>query len=400
MQRPTYSVPFGRLLAAAVVILFCTAGVAEAREQEEHAAEETPLIRHVVIEAATDQTPRSDTASVAELSHGRLMVVYHKYERGKHSGHDHGICRIWSKVSNDGGRSWQHPRMLVDVAEGDMNVQAPALLRLKSGPILLICLRAHQSGGSSTMCLFSSEDEGRSFSPLEPVWTRSKGQLLQGGASSLVELKSGRLLLPLHGGSGNQWRQKNSAWCFTSDDRGQNWQRSTTIDLPKRGAMEASVAELADGSLLMSLRTQLGGPYLSRSSDGGKTWSEPIFSGLVGGESCTCLRRIPGTNDIVLFWNNSQYNDGHHHFGERTPLAAALSSDDGKSWQIIGNIADDPQAEYTNLDCLFTSQGDAVLTYMHAKPAWNRNRIHLKAALIPRSWFSKEAGVKNVHRRQ
>jgi len=176
MQRPTYSVPFGRLLAAAVVILFCTAGAAEAREQEEHAAEETPLIRHVVIEAATDQTPRSDTASVAELSHGRLMVVYHKYERGKHSGHDHGICRIWSKVSNDGGRSWQHPRMLVDVAEGDMNVQAPALLRLKSGPILLICLRAHQGGGSSTMCLFSSEDEGRSFSPLEPVWTRSPSQ--------------------------------------------------------------------------------------------------------------------------------------------------------------------------------------------------------------------------------
>jgi len=192
-----------------------------------------------------------------------------------------------------------------------------------------------------------------------------------------------------------------TVWCQLSDDQGKTWRRSNgSIELPKRGAMEASVAELADGSLLMSLRTQLGGPYLSRSSDGGKTWSEPIFSGLVGGESCTCLRRIPGTNGIVLFWNNSQYNDGHHHFGERTPLAAALSSDDGKSWQIIGNIADDPQAEYTNLDCLFTSQGDAVLTYMHAKPAWNRNRIHLKAALIPRSWFSKEAGVKNVHRRQ
>jgi len=58
-----------------------------------------PLIRLVVIEPATDETPRSDTASVAELAHRRLMVVYHKYDAGKHAGHDHGLRRIWSKVS-------------------------------------------------------------------------------------------------------------------------------------------------------------------------------------------------------------------------------------------------------------------------------------------------------------
>ncbi|MDP6524687.1 MAG: sialidase family protein [Kiritimatiellia bacterium] len=348
------------------------------------------VIRHVTIEAASDQAPRSDTASVAELSDGRLMVVYHKYEKGRHAGHDHGTCRIWSKVSSDGGRNWQRPRMLVDVYKGDMNVQAPALLRSKSGLLWLACLRAHKSGGSSTMCLFSSNDEGETFSPRAPLWERSKGQLLQGGASSLMELKSGRLLLPLHGGSGNQWKQKNSAWCLRSDDMGDSWQKSNAVDLPKRGAMEASVAELDDGELIMSLRTQLGGPYLSRSTDGGITWSEATFSGLEGGESCTCLRRIPGTNEIVLFWNNSKFNKKHHHLGERTPLTAAISSDKGHSWQIIGTIADDPKAEYANLDCLFTSKGDAVVTYMYAKPAWNRKQIHLKAALIPKTWFNKK----------
>jgi sialidase-1 len=347
------------------------------------------VIRHVVIEAATAETPRSDTASVAELSDGRLMVVYHKYERGKHGGRDHGLCRIWSKVSSDGGGSWRQPRMLVDVAKGDMNVQAPALLRTRAGELLLICLRAHGSGGSSTMCVFSSGDEGGSFTSLDPVWKRSKGQLLQGGASSLVELESGRLLLPFHGGGGNQWKQRNSAWCFLSDDKGKTWQRSTAVDLPKRGAMEASVAELADGTLLMSLRTQLGGPYLSRSADGGKTWSAADSIGLEGGESCTCLRRIPGTKDVVLFWNSSRYSKRHHHFGERTPLTAAMSSDGGRSWRVIGNIASDPKAEYANLDCFFTSKGDAILTYMYARPAWNRRQIHLKAALIPRAWFSE-----------
>lgn len=378
------------ILQAAAAALFCLSFRAEAAAgNPQHPPEKSTEIRHVVIEPATPDVPRSDTASIAELSAGRLMVVYHKYEKGKHSGHDQGICRIWSKESDDGGVSWGRPRMLVDMAEGDMNVQAPALLRLKSGRLLLLCLRAHKGGDSSTMCLFSSDDEGKVFTPMKPVWKRTRGQLLQGGASSLIQLKSGRLVLPFHGGSGNQWRQKNSAWCFISDDRGETWRRSNAIELPLRGAMEGSVAELADGSLLMSLRTQLDGPYLSRSADGGATWRRAVPSGLKGGESGTCLRRIPGTGTVVLFWNNSTYQKGHHHFGERTPLTAAVSRDNGATWRIIGDIADDPKAEYTNLDCFFPSKGPAILTYMFAKPAWNRTEIHLRAALIPMKWFEE-----------
>ena len=378
----------GRISLALSLAVLIAALVATQSPARARGAPEKTLIRHVVIEAATDTTPRSDTASVAELSDGRLMVVYHKYQQGKHGGRDYGLCNIWSKVSSDAGVTWCKPRMLVDVATGDMNVQAPALLRLKSGKVLLICLRAHKGGASSTMCAFSSKDDGKTFSALDPVWKRSKGQLLQGGASSLLELKSGRLVLPFHGGGGNQWRQINSAWCFLSDDSGKTWRRSTPVKLPKRGAMEASVAQLADGKLLMSLRTQLGGPYLARSADEGKTWSKAVFSGLEGGESCSCLRRIPGTKDIVLFWNNSRYNPKHHHYGQRTPLTAAFSSDNGKSWHTIRNIADEPAAEYSNLDCFFTSKGDAILTYMYAKKTWSRKQIHLKAALIDRKWFT------------
>ena len=93
---------------------------------------------------------------------------------------------------------------------------------------------------------------------------------------------------------------------------------------------------------------------------------------------------------IEMVGHLGKYNEKHHHFGERTPLTAAISSDNGKSWRIIGNIAADPKAEYTNLDCLFTSKGNAVLTYMYAKPAWNRKQISLKAALIQKEWFGKK----------
>ena len=155
------------------------------------------------------------------------------------------------------------------------------------------------------MCVFGSKDEGKTFKEFPPIWKRSKGQLLQGGTSCIMELSDGRLLLPFHGGTGNQWSQKNFAGCYYSDDKGKTWKRSSEINLPKRGAMEASVVELNDKSLMMTLRTQLGGPHIARSKDRGKTWSKAVFSGLEGGESGTCLRRLPGSDRVVLFWNNS-----------------------------------------------------------------------------------------------
>ena len=136
------------------------------------------------------------------------------------------------------------------------------------------------------------------------------------------------------------------------------------------------------------LRTQLGGPFLARSRDEGETWSEPAPSGLEGPESCTCLRRIPGTNDLVLFWNHSKYiAEGHHHYGERTPLTAAVSRDGGQTWRVIGNLRDGPNDEYTNIDCTFTSDGKAIVTYLFNRPAWSRSAISLHATIVERSWF-------------
>ena len=70
------------------------------------------MIQHVVIEPATQETPRSDTASMAQVADDQIMVVYHKYESGERSGHDHGICRIWSKLSADYGRRGNIPACL------------------------------------------------------------------------------------------------------------------------------------------------------------------------------------------------------------------------------------------------------------------------------------------------
>jgi sialidase-1 len=348
------------------------------------------VIKYSTVAEAGPDNPRNDTASVLELKNGALMVVWHKFAASELSGSDFGISRIYAKYSYDQGITWRDERLLVDVVPGDLNVQAPALCHLPTGEILLICLRAH-ARNSTTMLVFRSANEGEDFVEISRVWERSQGQWLQGGASHLVLLSSGRLVLPFHGGTGEQGSQHNQARCAISDDNGLTWRLSKGIvDLPMRGAMEASVAELADGRLAMSLRTQLGSVFLSYSDDGGDTWSMAQTTGLKAPESCTCLRRLPGSDDLVLFWNDSLYNPGHHHFGDRTPLSAARSSDGGKTWRRLGDIASGA-AEFTNLGCTFLHNGNAVVTYMQTAYSggakFRRDKIDLMAALVPRQWF-------------
>ena len=120
------------------------------------AAESSRRVRNVVIAKAGPENPRNDTASILERRDGSLMVVWHKYSASEIAGSDFGVCRIFTKTSRDGGLTWGEERMLVDVAPGDLNVQAPALCRLRSGDVLLNCLRAHAKDSSSMLILRST----------------------------------------------------------------------------------------------------------------------------------------------------------------------------------------------------------------------------------------------------
>src|SRR5579859_4651545 len=111
-------------------------GLAGVSQISARAAETSALIRTVEIAKAGPDNPRNDTASVIEQRGGSLMVVWHKYSASEIAGSDFGVCRIFSKISRDGGLTWGQERLLVDVEKGDLNVQAPALCRLRSGDVL------------------------------------------------------------------------------------------------------------------------------------------------------------------------------------------------------------------------------------------------------------------------
>ncbi|HIG52870.1 MAG TPA: DUF3024 domain-containing protein [Candidatus Latescibacteria bacterium] len=363
-----------------------------------------PAIQHIVVRAADSVRVRSDTASVVERADGTLLVAYHSYSHGPEGGGDFGAAKIYLAESADSGRHWTNERMVADIIPGDLNVMSPFLCQVED-EILLGYVRNH-SAGDTSMHLHRSRDGGTSFGDSAPIWEHAGAYRIQGGASSLVRLNSGRLILPIQS-CDEVWvaDENQSIGTYFSDDGGHTWTPSANnIGLPMRGAMEPSIAQRADGSLLMSMRTQLGAVFFAESDDGGEHWSRAQTSGLRSPESCTCLRRLPDSEDLVLFWNDAEYLYGHHHFGIRSPLSAAISSDGGRSWCKIGDI-DAGDCMLTNLSCTFLSSGAAIITYLttpdpeiengvyRGTPSTKAERdaqfvMELKAALIPQAWFT------------
>jgi Neuraminidase (sialidase) len=156
----------------------------------------------------------------------------------------------------------------------------------------------------------------------------------------VVQLKSGRLLAPFSHIPDIK-RSKEFTWegiCHYSDDNGATWREGKgRVRIPdtkldefglRTGVQEPGLIELKDGSVMMIIRNQHQRIYKSYTKDGGDTWSEPEpIEQLIAPVSPATIMRVPTTGDLAIVWNYSPRM--------RTPLAIAISRDEGKTW---GNI--------------------------------------------------------------
>src|SRR5690606_27813090 len=115
------------------------------------------------------------------------------------------------------------------------------------------------------------------------------------------------------------------------------WQRSAEAAQPEPingravTCQEPGVVSLADGRLMIFSRTSGGSQFLAYSQDEGNTWSQLMPSNIVSPLSPATIERIPGTEDLLLVWNNHD-NISPALKGRRTPLTIAISSDSGQTW--------------------------------------------------------------------
>ncbi len=138
-----------------------------------------------------------------------------------------------------------------------------------------------------------------------------------------------------------------------SDDGGETWKESPLGEAPyhekkwphkgyrwQQNNRECSMEELSDGSLLIHSRTATDYHYLSRSFDGGETWTDFEPSVFHSTGTMPVLKKL-SDGRLMFFWCNTKLlpelatADGNweDYFTNRDANHCAISSDDGKSWQ-------------------------------------------------------------------
>jgi sialidase-1 len=134
---------------------------------------------------------------------------------------------------------------------------------------------------------------------------------------------------------------------------------------------------------MMIMRTQMGYIAASHSTDGGDTWGEPFPLDVKAPEAPATLRRIPATGDLLLIWNHT-YTEGAGHGGQRTPLTAAVSSDEGKTWRHVRNLETRTDRTYSYTSLTFVGSR-AVLSYYEGGATSGRTSARFRS--VPVRWF-------------
>ncbi|MGH9397246.1 MAG: sialidase family protein [Terriglobia bacterium] len=315
------------------------------------------------------------------LRNGFLLLAWTEFYT--HNGSDWGPARIATMISDDSGRSWKEKRVLqADI--GKMNVMDVNLLRLRSGKVLLIFARKNSEADCVPMVRVSTDD-GRTFTPPKRIPVVPYPSYTALNNDRAIQLRSGRILLPLYYVKDIRVNQHILSRVYYSDDEGRTWQASRTIIDVERssvGADEPGVVELPDNRVMLWVRTSTGHPYQSYSIDGGETWTTPEPMSVESPDSPQSIKRIPATGDLLMVWNNSPT--------QRLPLATAISKDGGHTWQHVKNLDDNPTHSYAYTSITFVHQR-AYFTY-YAGPLAGRHREHatflsLKLKSVPVSWL-------------
>lgn len=331
----------------------------------------------IVLQIGEDgNPPRNSEGSFIQLKDGRILFAYSKFEGG--SG-DHASGVIAGRYSKDGGNTWTGKDEVIISNEGGMNVMSVSFLRLIDGSIALFYARKNSLDDCIPYMRFST-DEAKTWSDPVPVITDKKGYFVLNN-DRVIQLSGGRLLAPvsLHKTAGVDFSMRGSIFCYYSDDNGKTWHSG--MEMPNKNRVvvqEPGVVLLENGKILMWLRTDRGVQYLSKSEDQGLTWEEVYPSDIASPRAPASLKRIPETGDLMLIWNN---NKGlvKETAAYRTPLTAAISKDEGKSWTHLKVLEDDPDGFFCYTAISFIGS-EVLLAYMAAE----REKLKEKIPLVLR----------------
>ncbi|MGC1276124.1 MAG: sialidase family protein [Planctomycetaceae bacterium] len=318
--------------------------MAVAAPPEPYVVKDVPGVEKNRLLPPSPGNPRNSEGDFIELKDGRVLFVYTHFTGG---GSDHATASLVARSSSDGGKTWTAEDVPILENEADMNIMSVSLLRLKNGEIALFYL-AKNSLQDCRPRLRISRDEAKTWSDAVECIAEPGYYVMNNDRA--VQLESGRLLLPvaLHSNDPktNSFKQAAEILCHFSDDGGKTWQAGKAAAHGESIVLqEPGVVTLKDGRLLNFCRTPHGSQYVSTSSDDGVSWSTFEPSNILSPQSPATIERIPSTGDLLLAWNNHE-DIAEELRGKRTPFNVAISRDDGRTWENVKTLEDDPNGWY------------------------------------------------------
>ena len=256
---------------------------------------------------------------ITRLNTGDLGMVYFKEERFPHTA-NYNTRGFYYAVSSDDGRTWSQ----------GIPMDIPREFDLAKG-------NAHVLWGN-----FTQLSTGRLIEPAYWCFGGRNPEVAPATECPVTATIGGRVVKRVADG---HTYEAGAAGCYAyySDDMGETWSRSTgsvmVWPLPNENnqggfgaATEPVIIELKDGRLMMFVRTTVGRIFQSYSEDGGDHWSLAQPTELASGEVPCWLSRLKTTGDLLVIWNQASAQEIEKGYS-RGRLSAAISRDEGKSWE-------------------------------------------------------------------
>lgn len=338
-------------LAFLLCILFIMAGILPANGffVDQSGRERLRAIQPVVLRSEIIPEPASvpsaHASTIVETNDGLLAAWFGgTYER-------HKDVSIYTSRFKNG--KWSTPVMVADGVQDEAKrfpCWNPILFKRENGDVVL-----YYKVGPSPSTWWGeykiSTDEGKTWSAMEPIPRGCLGPV----KNKPVIIPGGKILYPTSIEIVGKW----NVYMETSEQDLTDW---TKIEIDNNGfdAIQPSVLFYKDGSLQILCRSKNGNIVESWSHDNGKTWSPLAATELPNNNSGT---------DAVTLSNGLQLIIYNPITTGRNKLAIA-GSYDGKVWEKLIDLEDQPSGEYSYPAIIQDKEGNVHVTY-----TYNREKI-------------------------
>jgi predicted neuraminidase len=294
--------------------------------------------------------PVHHASSIVEAPNGDLLVSWYG---GSYESSDDEALFLARK--RKGERNWDTPRMLLRNPTAPVGNAVIFVDQRKRIWIVWGRLEATQpliahTGWERTRLFYRiSDDDGSTWSEDKLIPMDTTGWLPR---NLPVHLSTGELVLPLS----DERNNRDLSFFVITKDAGATWVRSANVPNAQSQGEQPTVAQRRDGSLLAFLRT---GPRLlqSESFDRGMTWSPAKLTEFKNPDAAISLRALRNGN-LILAWNNQERG--------RSPLHIARSTDDGKTWSNPLMLESNP-GEYSYPSVFQSSDGLIHVVYTYRR---------------------------------